>query len=155
MQAWTSASWVQTLNFSQFWNYLNQVLTTFTCTLSNKSHCSPPPPSPTTLESFCSKLIDIFYKNCLCSGDLKSNQIHKRFDIWTIWNWDFQWSCFWKVGLEIWHKLFFQTFEKWTIQNPDIFVLISNGFWQNGGHLSRFQIVGLPDSKSINTKILS
>ena len=30
-----------------------------------------------------------------------------------------------------------------TIQNPDIFVWISNGFWQNGGHFSGFQIVGL------------
>ena len=26
-----------------------------------------------------------------------------------------------------------------TIQNPDIFVQISNGFWQNGAHLSGFQ----------------
>ena len=30
-------------------------------------------------------------------------------------------------------------------ENPDIFVPISNGFWQNGGHFSRFQMVGIPD----------
>ena len=41
-----------------------------------------------------------------------------------------------------------QPFEHWTIQNPDIFVWISNDFWQNGSHLSRFQIVGLSDFKS-------
>ena len=35
-----------------------------------------------------------------------------------------------------------------TIQNLDVFVLISNGFKQNGGHLSWFQMVGLPDSHS-------
>ena len=32
-----------------------------------------------------------------------------------------------------------------TIQNPDVFVRISNIFWQNGGHLSGFQMVGVPD----------
>ena len=30
-----------------------------------------------------------------------------------------------------------------TIWNPGIFVWISNHFWQNGGHLFRFQMVGL------------
>ena len=30
-----------------------------------------------------------------------------------------------------------------TIQNLDTFVWISNGFWQNGGHFSWFQMVGL------------
>ena len=35
-----------------------------------------------------------------------------------------------------------------SIQNPDIFVRIWNGFWQNGGHLSSFQRVGLPDFRS-------
>ena len=34
-----------------------------------------------------------------------------------------------------------------TIQSPYIF-LDFNGFWQNGGHLSGFQIVGLPDFRS-------
>ena len=35
-----------------------------------------------------------------------------------------------------------------TIQNQDIFVWISNGFWQKGGHLSGFHLVGLPDFRS-------
>ena len=34
------------------------------------------------------------------------------------------------------------------IWNLDIFVWISNGFWQNGGHLSGFQMVGLPNFRS-------
>ena len=33
------------------------------------------------------------------------------------------------------------------IQKLDIFVLISNGFWQNGGLLSGFQMVGDPRSQ--------
>ena len=40
------------------------------------------------------------------------------------------------------------TIKFWTIQNPDIFVWISNGFWQNGSNLSGFQMVGLPDFRS-------
>ena len=36
----------------------------------------------------------------------------------------------------------------WTIWNPDFFVWISNSVWQNGGHLSGFQMVGLPDFRS-------
>ena len=40
-----------------------------------------------------------------------------------------------------------------TIQKPDqsksrCFCWISNGFWQNGSNLSRFQMVGLPDYRS-------
>ena len=30
----------------------------------------------------------------------------------------------------------------------NVFDRFSNGFWQNGGHLSGFQIVGLPDFRS-------
>ena len=33
-------------------------------------------------------------------------------------------------------------------QNPDVFVWISNGVWQNGGHLFGFQMFGLPDFRS-------
>ena len=44
----------------------------------------------------------------------------------------------------------FQPFEKLTIQNPDIFVRISNVvfFLQNGSHLSGFQMTGLPYFRS-------
>ena len=35
-----------------------------------------------------------------------------------------------------------------TIWKQDIFVWILNGFWQNGSHLSWFQMVGLPDFRS-------
>ena len=35
-----------------------------------------------------------------------------------------------------------------TIQNPDVFVQISNVFWQNGSHLSGFQMIGLPEFRS-------
>ena len=42
-------------------------------------------------------------------------------------------------------KLWSQPFENWTILNPDIFVRISYGFWQNVFHLSGFQMVGLLD----------
>ena len=40
------------------------------------------------------------------------------------------------------------TIWKLNIGNLDFFVRISNGFWQNGGYLSRFQMVGLPDFRS-------
>ena len=33
--------------------------------------------------------------------------------------------------------------ENWTIRNPDVFVQISNSFWQNGNNFSRFKMVGL------------
>ena len=36
-------------------------------------------------------------------------------------------------------------FENWTILKLDVFVWISNVFWQNGDHFSRFLMVGLPD----------
>ena len=35
-----------------------------------------------------------------------------------------------------------------TIHNPDILVWISNVFTQNSGHLSGFQMAGLPDFRS-------
>ena len=47
------------------------------------------------------------------------------------------------VGLQLWLQS--QPFKNWTIKNLDIFVWISNGFRQNGGPLSGFQMVGLPD----------
>ena len=63
--------------------------------------------------------------------------IPEAFEIRTFWRSDFKWSGF-SYGMS-------QTFENWTIQNSDIFVRISNGFWQNGGHLTRFLMVGHPD----------
>ena len=72
------------------------------------------------------------------SGDLKSGNI---------WNWDFL-----KVGFQM-----IRFSNGWalamaiialTIQKLDVFVWILNGFWQNGGHLFGFQMVGLPDFRS-------
>ena len=40
-------------------------------------------------------------------------------------------------------------FENRTIQNPYVFVRFSIGFCQNGGHLSGFQMIGLPISDPI------
>ena len=34
------------------------------------------------------------------------------------------------------------------LKNPEVFIQISNGFWLNGGHLSEFQMIGVPDFRS-------
>ena len=62
-------------------------------------------------------------------------------EIRTFWMWDFKWS-----GFSCSYSYSPNYLKNWTIQNLDIFIWISNGFWQNGGHLSGFQMVGLPDS---------
>ena len=40
--------------------------------------------------------------------------------------------------------------KNWTIRNRDDFVQISNGLWQNGCNLSRFQMAGLLDFRSLS-----
>ena len=83
------------------------------------------------------------------SGNLKSDHLKSG----NIWNSDFlkvrfqmaQWSNSRALALDMAIVP--------TIQKPDHlksggFCQVSNGFWQNGSHLSEFQIVGLPDFRS-------
>ena len=74
------------------------------------------------------------------SGDLKSHLLKSG----NIWNPDF-----WKLGFKrVWFsKIWVQDMVP-TISNPDDFVRISNSFWQNSSHLSRFQRVWLLDFRS-------
>ena len=63
----------------------------------------------------------------------------QHFKIWTFWQSDFKWSSAQRVGLS--HGP--------TIWNHDNFVMILNGFWQNGSHLSglknfKFWRIGVP-----------
>ena len=44
--------------------------------------------------------------------------------------------------------LSFQSHTYFTQTNMNVFVRISNGSWQNGGHVSGFQLAGLPDHRS-------
>ena len=68
--------------------------------------------------------------------DLKSDHSNpETFEILTFWRSYFKWSSFQRP----------QPFENQTIQNPDIFVQISNSFWQNGGHLFILHMLRLPD----------
>ena len=76
------------------------------------------------------------------NGDLKTDHLKsgnilnpETFEIRTFWRSDFKW---WGISYSPNHL-------KTTIQNPDIFVRISNDFWQNRSHLFKFQMVGLPD----------
>ena len=65
--------------------------------------------------------------------DLKSDHLKSR----NIWNLDFI-----KIRFQmVWFlKGWSQPFTNQTVQTPNMFVCISNGFWQNSCHLSRFQI---------------
>ena len=73
--------------------------------------------------------------NTMYSGDLKSDHLKDEFQKVRFSNGRAS-----AVAIAI-----VPTIEKRTIQNPDIFVRISNGFRQNGNPLSGFQMVGLLD----------
>ena len=63
----------------------------------------------------------------------------RPFEIRIFWRLDFKWSSF-SYGYSPNHSK----------TGPfKIFVQISNGLWQNGGHVSGFQIMGLPDFRSL------
>ena len=77
------------------------------------------------------------------SGDLKFD----HFKSGNIWKPDFVKVGFQKVRFSIGRALAMAIASVPTVQNPDVFIRILNGFWQNGTHLL-FQIVGLPDFRS-------
>ena len=82
----------------------------------------------------------------LYSGHLKpSFKNLEIFEIKTYCTSDFKQFGFQRVELLL---CLSKLFENWIIQNPNIFVQISNDFWQNGSHLSGFQMIRLLDFRS-------